>query len=316
VGTIPLVACAPASTAKRAPRADAVCPADPAALVVSEAGEVPLVITSTHAGLSSGTGCDPGDDVPRPLAERVCDAGLDEVCQSGPCRSGGPDGKAREITFAVVDELAKCLGGRPALVLSDLERSFVDMNRDAYDAGGARCSLDDAAALPYWEAFHRAIEARVAEAVEQGGSRALLVDLHTYNSLPDAPPPAVMVGAGEPFGLTVPHLVEDDPALELIFGPDGLRTHLLDRMRRIGGNDAQVFPLAKDAPLDGLFKGRYVVHRYSRRTGSEVDEAGPAVDSIQIEVSSGLRDDPSAAAHAVAKALCDSLGPRITGERR
>lgn len=287
---------------------DDACPADPTSVVTSEPGEVPFVVVSTHAGSARPEGCDPGADDLRPLAERSCDASLDS-CVSGPCRAGGPDGHARALTFAIVDELTRCLGGRPALVVAEIERSIVDMNRDAHDPVGMRCALDDPGALAYWDAFHRAVEERVAAAVDQGGSHAFLIDVHAYASLPAAPPPAIMLGTGEPFGLTLPHLADDDPSLSAFFGPDGLRERLLTGLASYAGMD--VHPASLDSSLDGLFKGRYIVHRYARRVGSEVDDAGPAIDSLQIETSSQVRDNATGTGAAIARALCGALGTRI-----
>lgn len=307
-----LTGCAPGPTPGRTPSTvdvlDESCPEDPRRQVTTEAGEVPFVVVSTHAGSIQPRGCDPGSEDVRALTTRSCDASLD-ACESGPCRSGGPDGHARDLTYAILDELTGCLGGRPALVFAEVERSIVDMNRDAHDPVGMRCALEDPGALPYWDAFHRAVEERVAEAVEQGGTSAFLIDVHAYASLPAAPPPAIMLGTGEPFGLTLPHLSAEDPTLAAFFGPAGLRARLLADLAAYDG--MEVYPTSLDAPLDGLFKGRYVVHRYARRTGTEVDEAGPAIDSLQIETSSGVRDDAAATGAVIGQALCGALGARI-----
>jgi hypothetical protein len=300
-----LLACAP--THVRRPGEP--CPIDPGAHVTVEEGEVPLVIVSTHAGGVRPLGCDLGDGALRAIAPRGCTADLDESCRSGPCRAGGPDKNAHELTLALVEELGRCLGGRPSLVLAEVERNVVDMNRDARDPGDPRCAFDDGAVLPYWEAFHHAVEERIKDVVKRGGERALLIDLHTYNSLPAAPPPAIMLGAGEPFGSTLPHLAEDDPTLAIIFGQGGLRRRLMSALSSFA--DLTVAPPSVDAPLTGLFKGRYVVHRYARRLGTEVDAAGPAVDALQIEVSSKVRDAVAPAAAALATAVCGAFGERL-----
>src|SRR5688500_20035639 len=91
------------------------CDADPAGFIHVEPGTVPLVITSVHAGDTAVSGCDPGDSVARPLEARTCSADLDAQCVSGPCRAGGADRSARAITLALVEDLERCLGGRPHL---------------------------------------------------------------------------------------------------------------------------------------------------------------------------------------------------------
>jgi hypothetical protein len=289
------------------------CAVEPETLVVADVGDVPIVITSTHAGDTAPLGCSAGETTLRAIEGRTCDPARHDACVSGPCRAGGGDGNARLITYALVEELGRCLGGRPHLALTEMSRSLVDMNRDAHDPAGPQCALDDDAALPYWESYHRAIENAVALATTQAekrGAHALLIDVHTYVTLPAAPPPAVMLGTGAPFGTTLPSLSVDDPALSLIFGTAGLRARLRENLAPIAAN-ASVLPASKAASLDGLFAGRYVVHRYARVVPGETQGAGPAIDAIQIEISSGLRDDAVATAEAIARAVCDSFGARL-----
>ena len=310
------LACAPASIPARgagsgAHAVDGACSADPERFVVVEDGDAPLVISSTHAGTAMPLGCDAGSELLRPLAQRSCAQVSDDACASGPCRASGDDRNARLITFALVEDLARCLGARPALALTEVSRSLVDMNRDAHDPGGLQCAMGDRATLPYWEAYHRAIEGLVAHAVEVGGARALLIDLHTYNSLTAAPPPAIMLGTGSPIGHTLPHLVAEDPTLPLLFGDAGLRAHLLGAFAAVDG--VKVEPASLTAPIDGLFRGRYVVHRYARVMAGDTATVGPAVDSLQIEISSVLRDDAEAAAQGVADAVCAAFGERLRG---
>lgn len=324
VCALALTACAPAVVPANGTGPvdviDEQCAIEPESLVLIDAGEVPLVVTSTHAGDTVPLGCGPGETVLRGIDERTCTPAHD-ACASGPCRAGSGDGGARLITFALVEELAKCLGGRPHLALTEMSRTLVDMNRDAHDPGGARCALDDEAALPYWEAYHRGIEGAVASAVaqaEQRGARALLVDVHTYVTLPAAPPPAVMIGTGDPLGTTLPLLMVDDPSLSILFGEQGLRARLLEHLAPIAARATTqepgtlaVLPSSKDASLEGLFTGRYMVHRYARLVPGETQGAGPAVDALQIEISSGLREEGIATAEAIARSVCDAFGARI-----
>lgn len=308
-------ACAPARSAALAgPDAGgAPCTDEPGPVVTSEPGEVPWVVVSTHAGTTRTQTCD-GDGVLRPLLPRVCEPSLDDVCMSGPCRGGGPDKHARGLGRSLVEELGRCLGGRPAFVMAEISRDIVDMNRDAWDPGGPRCALEDPSALPHWEAFHREVEQRVAEASHRTATGALLIDLHTYQSLPAAPPPAIMLGSGAPFGRTLPHVTRDDPGLAVLFGAEGLRARLLNAFVDVDG--LRVEPADPAAVTDGLFMGRYVVHRYARLLGTDVDRAGPAIDALQIEVSAGLRDEERGTAKRLADALCSTLGRRLAPPAR
>lgn len=249
-------------------------------------------------------GCDPGSDVVREVGERACPDELDALCVSGPCVAGGPDAYSRDLVFAFVAELARCLGERPSFVLTEVRRSVIDPNRDAYDASGEACAFDDPAALAHWQAFHGVVEELAAEAIAQGGARALVLDLHTYRSRAGAPPPAVVLGAGLPFGATLPHRAAADATLDEVFGDDGLRARLLESLTSIDPAVA-VFPVAVDAASEALFNGRYLVHRYARLTGPE----GPVIDALQLEVSLGVCEHTDEASRALAEAVCASIAP-------
>jgi hypothetical protein len=306
---IVLVGCAPTTTNR--PVAGQ-CPVDAAQTVLVERGAVPVVITATHSGDEAPSGCAPGDRTERGIVARRCDPQLDEVCESGPCRAGGADVNSRRLVDELVVALGACLGGRPSLVLTEVSRRLVDTNRDANDPGGPRCAMEDDAALMHWEAFHHVVEEAVADAVTDAGARALLLDVHTYGSLTAAPPPAVMLGAGTPFGTTLPHLSSEDPQLELIFGQHGLKQRL---EIGLGGRfpTTRVYPESMTSSLEGLFAGRYVVHRYARTLGDSTASL-PRIDALQIEVSSQLRDDPEWAAQQIAAAICSSsFGRRLRG---
>lgn len=280
------------------------CPVDPSQWLWVERGTAPFIVTAAHSGSDRPTGCDPGSDVEREVGERACRDELDALCVSGPCVAGGPDAYSRDLVFAFVDELASCLGARPSLVLTEVRRSVIDANRDAYDASGEPCAFDDPAALPHWEAFHAAIEELVAEAVAYNDARALVLDLHTYRSRAAAPPPAVVLGAGLPFGVTLPHRAAADGTLDAIFGDAGLRRRLLESLAPIDPAVA-VYPAAVDAASEELFNGRYLVHRYARLAGPD----GPVIDALQIEVSLGVCEHTAEASRALAEAVCASIAP-------
>lgn len=280
------------------------CPVDPSQWLRVERGTAPIVVTATHSGSERPPGCDPGTDVVHEVAERACPDELDALCESGPCVAGGPDGFSRDLVLAFVEELAACLGERPSLVLTEVRRSVIDPNRDAVDGSGAACAFDDPAALAHWEAFHAAVEEQVAAAIADSDERALVLDLHTYSSRAAAPPPALVLGAGLPFGRTLPHRAAADETLAEIFGVDGLRAQLLASMASIDAA-AAVYPVAVDAASDELFNGRYLVHRYARLTGP----AGPVVDALQVEVSRGLCEHTAAASRALAEAVCATIAP-------
>ena len=298
------------------PAAD-VCPVDADGAVTAAAGDAPVVVVASHAGLMHPQGCDPGTADVHDVGVRTCTPDLD-ACASGPCRAAGADRFSRELATALVDELTTCLHRRPSFVVAETARAHVDMNRDVTDPLGPRCAYDDPAALPLWQAFHGAVEDLVDDAARVAPHHALLVDVHTNGGIPAAPAPAVMLGAGLPFGATLPHRRDVDPTLSSVFSPAGLRARLLQRLAPTStttstNGPVQVFPVDVDGASDALFNGRTIVHRYSSTRSlhdlgaAAVVDAPAVVDALQLEVSSGLREDPASVAAVVADALCATL---------
>jgi hypothetical protein len=311
-----LVSCANAPSSVKKANAFEPCPIDPERFVTIIDGDAPIVLSSTHAGTARPQGCDLGSGAVRELATRQCSASLDMACESGPCRAAGPDDNARDLTLALRDDLARCLGKSPSLAMTEVARDFADMNRDVEDEGGPKCAVADPAARPLWEAYHRALERLVVHAADEAGDRALLVDLHTFADLPKATPPAILLGTGEPVGLTTPHQASEDASLPLLYGASGLRARLVENLAPTHPGLAVLPSSSSSSPEDlaGLFLGRYVVRRYSRTIAGETKEMGPAIDAVQIEVSRGLRDDVDHTAAAIASAICGAYGERLLKE--
>jgi hypothetical protein len=266
--------------------------ADAGAPVVTSAGVGPIVLTSPHSG-----GAQPRDlETCAPLQARTC-AGLEaeDACASGPCRVSGGDAFVDEIVVALGTRLAERSLEEPAVVRGRASREYVDFNRDADDPrGGARCALGEPRAGALWRAFHDDVEAAVDAAVAAHGARALLVDVHTYQSLPEVPERLVMIGTGQPVGLTVPRLAQADPSLGPIFADGGMRDAIASALV-----DTQVLPAAPGDDVEALFNGRHVVRHYSAR-----------VDALQLEVSDPVRQEPARVADALALGIEAYLAAR------
>jgi hypothetical protein len=313
------------------------CGVDPASTLVVRKGTAPVVITSAHAGRVTPKGCRGADVVD--LDRRHCEKFGEGVCESGPCQAAGIDKFSREIALALERGLTRCLKQAPAFVGTDVARAFVDVNRDAFDKGGLGCAMESEPTRLHWQAFHDAVDDAIVAASHEGAERVVVIDVHTFGGPKnDVTPKEVMLGAGTPFGETLPHWKQRDPHLDVVFGNDGLRARLLRALEPLSAKPlsdgtsrpAAVFPesLASTAtpttttpttnspadpdaePANALLKGRYILRRASGLTpvpAAARHRPVPAVDALQVEVTAGLREEPDVVGAALAEALCGSL---------
>jgi len=129
---------------------------DPAALVASAKGDLPLILTVPHDGgkfigfvAARGTGTSLRDSGTRALAERT----------------------ARFIEQRT--------GRRPYLVVAEFSRKFADANRAEQEA------VESPDALPAYRAYHDQIAAFIAEIRSRFPAGALLIDVHGQGAQPD-----------------------------------------------------------------------------------------------------------------------------------
>ncbi len=158
-----------------------------------EAGELPIVISAPHGGRQRIKGVP--DRTGSPAAE-----GKPKYSGFQTALDAGTDALAR----AVADEIARSLGKRPYLVVSNTTRKQFDANRPeviAVESEGAR---------PAYLAYHEALTRFRGEILSRFGA-GLLIDLHGQGSTKDA------IYRGTANGTTVAGL----PRAALV-GPQGL----------------------------------------------------------------------------------------------
>jgi N-formylglutamate amidohydrolase len=134
---------------------------DPASMVVSSAGTLPLILTVPHDG----------------------DASLDSI----PPRTAGrskQDKFTRDVgTQLLAEQIASHLearfGKRPYIVIAKFHRKYLDANRAQQ---GAMQSVE---ALPAYRAYHDQIAAFVADAKRRFPAGVLLIDVHGQADEPD-----------------------------------------------------------------------------------------------------------------------------------
>lgn len=293
-------------------------------------GTIPIILTAPHAG----------DENPGNFGLRECDSsnfpedcynetdeGIEKVgkcCRGGNCSLVASDGRTRQLTLEMAEEIENLFGGRPYYVIAKVKRAYSDFNRDAYSfktrfhnrhpdvdyAQAMYCAHDDPDATPYWDAYHNTIEAMLDHMQRQFGSvdRALMLEIHGNNSNPGA----LILGMGtwtnssgvEQVGESLPNMRSRDESLPFLFAPGGISGFV----RRLGfwfvlqramegypQINPDIFPHYVEETNYSL-KGGYGVQRYSRAYTGTVSWGGPQssatepmIDVIQLEYGSKLR---------------------------
>ena len=124
-------------------------------------GGLPIVLAAPHGGRE-------------PLAEVPVRRGI-----GVPHFTVRRDSNTAEIAQALAGKLQQRMGAKPFLVIARFERKFVDANRPE------RAAYEGANAKPYYDAYHRELEAAVNSILRNFG-RGLLLDLHGQAAAPVA----------------------------------------------------------------------------------------------------------------------------------
>jgi N-formylglutamate amidohydrolase len=232
------------------------------------AGDLPIVITVPHGGRLA----------PETLPKRT--EGVMVM-----------DANTQELAMALAEELRARTAGHAHLILSHLQRSRLDPNREIKEAAQGISAAEEA-----WREFHARIEAALAAAVARHGF-AFLIDLHGHAH------PIARLELG--YGLGAVSLNRDDAT----FDAAGLaeKSSLRDLLAARGGSGAALLrgPMSLGARMSerGLravpspaepgpgknpfFSGGYIVQRHA--TAPETTK----VDGLQIEAPRAeVRDTP------------------------
>ena len=212
-------------------------------LPVLWAGTLPIILAAPHGGREAIPGVAPrrGVGVAQFTVER--------------------DGNTAELADAVAIKLADRLGGKPFVVIAQFERKYLDANRCAAAA------YESAAAKPFYDAYHRALQ-DATERVRQGWGGGLLLDIHGQGAA------AETIFRGTDNGKSV-------SALRQKFGNDALGgpKSILGQMAVKG---YKIVPgLARDE-RERRYTGGYTTQTYGSHRGTKID-------AIQLEFGARLR---------------------------
>jgi hypothetical protein len=229
-------------------------------------GDLPLVISSPHGGRAKP------DEIP------TREQGVVQI-----------DTNTQEVARAVVDEFRARTGRRPHLVVCQLHRQKLDVNREIQEAAAGNATAEKA-----WKEYHGFVEQALKAAVKQSG-KAFYIDLHgqahpdhriELGYLHDASlygkPDAVLNGEATVAASSLRKLVAASKLsyVELIRGP-----------RSLGGMlEARGFACTpspeRPVPNVPYFRGGYSVRRHAFNDAP--------VAGLQIEMNfEGVRDTPA-----------------------
>jgi N-formylglutamate amidohydrolase len=124
-------------------------PQDPGKLVLTQRGQIPVILTAPHGGTDAIPGA----------AERKSGVVL-------------RDQGTREIAESIARLLEEKLGGKPYLVCALFHRKYADANRKEDEA------LEDPLAKPPYHAYHAKVREYVDEIRRQWPQGAILLDVH------------------------------------------------------------------------------------------------------------------------------------------
>jgi N-formylglutamate amidohydrolase len=205
-------------------------------------GGLPIVLAAPHGGRD-------------PLAEVPVRRGI-----GVPHFTVRHDSNTAEIALALAGKLQQRMGAKPFLVIARFERKFVDANRPE------RAAYEGANAKPYYDAYHRELEAAVKLILRSFG-RGLLLDLHGQAAAPET------IIQGTENGRSVAAL-ERQFGKAALFGPSSVLGQLI-----AFGYRAE--PVTAGEP-ERRYAGGYTTQTYgSQRAGG--------IDAIQLELGTALR---------------------------
>lgn len=205
-------------------------------LVVSQVGDLPVVISAPHGGILELPGVPPrtGEGM------KTGAAGFTVV------RDGGTE----ELAFEVARQLAARMKGRPSFVISRVRRRYVDFNRPP------EIGVEDPKARVVYDQYHTAL-ADAVRAIRETHQKGLLIDIHGQGSS------ASTVYRGTSNGLTVTRLREQSNEV-LHSGQASLMGLLKDR-------GWKVHPDPFDGKEQAGFTGGHIVRTYGSHRANGID---------------------------------------------
>ena len=217
--------------------------ADASKLLSVWAGTLPLILSAPHGGR---------EPIPGVAARRG--VGVAEF-------TTGRDNNTDELAEAIALRLGEKLGVKPFVVIARFDRKFLDVNRPAAGA------FESAAAKPFYDAYHRALEESSEKVRAQWGG-GLLLDLHGQGAEVET------IYRGTDNGETVAALVQRY-SKGALSGPTSI-------FGQLAAKGYRVLPDPSGSERERRYIGGYTARTYGSHRGTKID-------AIQIEIGTNLR---------------------------
>jgi N-formylglutamate amidohydrolase len=232
---------------------------EPAKLLTVWAGMLPIILSAPHGGREPipGVPVRRGIGVPQFTTER--------------------DNNTAELAEAVANAIYNRLGANPFLIIARFDRKYVDANRPHAAA------YESAAAKPYYEAYHRALE-DASESVRKQWAGGIFLDIHGQGAETSS------IFRGTDNGKSV-------SALQKKFGKDAL-TGPKSVVGQMASKGYKFVPNGVGDAKEQRYTGGYTTRTYGSHRGTQID-------AIQLEMGSNLR--ASANLDRTAIDLADSI---------
>lgn len=235
-------------------------------------GMLPIILAAPHGGREalSGVPLRRGVGVAQFTAER--------------------DNNTAELAEAVAVKIDERLGAKPFLVVAHFERKYLDVNRPASGA------FESAAAKPYYDAYHEAIEA-AAQRIRNRWGFGLLLDIHGQGAEPDA------IFRGTDNGKSVAALQQRHGMAAL-----GGAHSILGQLATKG---YKILPGTAGDDREGRYTGGYTTRTYGSHRGTNID-------AIQLELGGNLRSRKNLArtANDLAEAIANFARTFLTSSEK
>src|ERR671915_127618 len=205
---------------------------EPARLLTVWAGMLPIILCAPHGGREPlpGIAVRRGMGVSQFITER--------------------DSNTAELAEALANAIEYRLGAKPFLIIARFERKYIDANRP--DAA----AYESAAAKPYYDAYHRALE-DASERVRQQWTGGLLLDIHGQGAQADT------IFRGTDNGRTV-------SALQQKFGKEAL-TGPKSIIAQLALKGYKVVPNGAGDAREQRYTGGYTTRTYGSHRGTRID---------------------------------------------
>ena len=206
-------------------------------------GMLPIILAAPHGGRQplAGVASRRGLGVPQFTIER--------------------DNNTAELAELVAGKIGERLAAKPFLIIAHFERKYIDVNRA--DAA----AYESARAKPYYDAYHRALEA-AAHTVRRNWNGGLLLDIHGQGAEADT------IFRGTDNGKSVSALGQRF-GREALIGPKSL-------LGRLAARGYKIEPGGAAHDRERRYTGGYTTRTYGSHRGS-------GIDAIQLEFGTNLR---------------------------